>query len=414
MIHKLIQLFLAISFVGGVKCYGQELLHNGSSKSPVEKEIIVADFIAEDTLLTAGNPVAFTNLSTGNPTFFQWNIEGGSPSITYSENPLVMFSLPGLYDVQLIVSGANGSDTLLKKDYIHVLEVQWELPPGWNYSTTISQHSILILHESNPRIFEVPVKSGDYIGVFYEDEADILKCAGAVAWEGSGNTVLVAQGDNPFTGPKDGFSVGETFKWKLYSWELEEEFQAETSYDPEMPINIFIPGAISITQDIFAGTVFEITIPKGWSGISSPVYPWFSNFYDLFGPHLNEVEMICDGAGHFRPGANLNTIGSWQNSGYQIKLKNSITIEFGGYPTEQNTFDVEAGWNILPVLVDCPVEIPELFGSNLSSVTIIQEVAGSAIYWPEYSINTLQTLEPGKAYLLSSSANFTINFDICD
>lgn len=414
MTYRLIQLFLVISFLVGLNSFGQEFSQNETGKNPFPKDEVVADFMTEDTLITAGTPVEFTNLSSGNPTFFNWSIEGGSPSITYSENPLVMFNLPGSFDVQLIVSGVNGNDTVVKEDYIHVLEEQWEMPPGWSYTNTISQHSILILLEANPRIFEVPIDSGDYIGVFYEDEYNNLKCAGATEWKGSENIAFAAQGDNPFTGIKDGFSIGEEFKWKLYSWDLEEEFQAEAAYDPEMPFNIFIPTAISIAQDISAGTAYEITIPKGWSGVSSPVQPWFSDLNDLFGAQMEAVEIIYDGSGFFKPDNNINTIGNWQNSGYLIKLKNSITIEFGGYPAEQSNFIVEAGWNILPVLATCPVDIAELFGSNLYAVNIIQEVAGSAIYWPEYAINTLQTLEPGKAYLLLSSTNITIDFSTCD
>jgi PKD repeat protein len=414
MICRLFQLFFVISFLGGIQGFGQDLLPSENDKNLAEIEIIVADFIAEDTVVTAGNPLAFTNLSSGNPTFFQWNIEGGSPSITYSKNPLVMFYTPGIFDVQLIVSGVNGSDTIIKEDYIHVLEEQTQLPPGWDYNPTFSQHSIIILLESNPRIFEVPIECGDYIGVFYHDDDDNLKCGGAVEWDGAGNTALTSQGDNPFTGPKDGFAFGELFTWKLYSWEHAEEFQADVNFRPDMPFNMFIPGAISITENIAAGTVFEITIPQGWSGLSSPVQPWYSNLHDVFNGQLDEVEMVFDGTGFFRPDQNLNTIGGWQNKGYQIKLKNSITVEIGGYPVNPQTIDVEAGLNILPVPVSCPVDINDLFGNNLSKVIIIREIAGTAMFWPEYGMNTLQSLEPGKAYILSVSSGFTIDFGVCE
>ncbi len=378
------------------------------------KETVVADFMAQDTIVTVGDLVEFTNLSSGNPTLFQWHIEGATPSIVYAENPNVIFNIPGVYDVQLIASGANGADTLLKIDYIQVLQEQSVLPPGWEYSTSVSQHTIIIFQESNPRIFETPIEPGDHIGVFYEDYNGEYSCGGAVQWEGDGNTAIVAQGDNYFTPAKDGFMVGETFTWKLYSWQHEQEFAAEATYDPQMPLNIFIPNAISLILDLSAGTVFNITIPQGWSGISSFVQPWFANLDALFEPHLDDVEMIFDGTGHFQPDKNLNTIGNWENKGYQIKLKNSITVEFAGYPTEQKFVNISYGWNILPIPDNCTYEVAELLDGHLNKVSIIREIAGHNMYWPDYAIFTLGELQPGKAYFLQANETFILEFEACE
>lgn len=380
----------------------------------LQKESIQADFIVEDSVVLAGQPVAFTNLSTGNPTFFLWNFQGGTPSISYVESPVIQYSNSGLFDVELVVSGLNGSDTLRKEEYIQVIKEQVELPPGWEYNPSITQHTLVITLDSNPRIFEEPLLPGDFIGVFYEDDNNELKCGGAVEWTGSGNTAVVAQGDNFFTGEKDGFDTGESFNWMLYSWEKETTFPAEASYDPILQLSVFVPDAISVVLDLAAGTVAEVTFPEGWSGISSYVLPWNNNLEDIFASHLDEIEIISDGLGFFQPNGNNNSISNWENRGYIVKMKSSVVIEFEGYPTAELSVEVVEGWNIIHVPIACEVSVADLLQANIGDVQIVREIAGQKLFWPDYSIETLQVLAPGKAYFLKASAPFTLEFQPCD
>ncbi len=375
---------------------------------------IQADFEAEDTVIYVGNPIAFTDLSTGNPTFHRWDFEGATPSISYSTSPTILYSNAGNFDVQLIVSGLNGSDTLLRENYIEVLPEHSGLPPGWEYSTTISQHTIVVTGESNPRIFEVPIQPGDYIGVFYEDDNNELKCGGAVEWPESGNTAVVAQGNNFFTPEKDGFDTGETFTWKLYSWEMQEEFEAKATYDPEMQLSIFVPNAISVVIDLAAGTVSQVIFPEGWSGVSSYVLPWKNNMEEIFADHLDDIELIYDGSGFFRPDQNLNSIGNWHSKGYLVKMKNEAVVDFAGYPVEDFTVQIESGWNTIHVPVNCEVQIADLLQENISKTAMVRSIAGLSIYWPDYNIFTLQDLIPGKAYQLLATDDFTISFTPCE
>lgn len=51
----------------------------------------------------------------------EWIFEGGSPATSNLQNPNVTYAQAGKYDVTLIVSNANGSDTLKLEDYIEVI-----------------------------------------------------------------------------------------------------------------------------------------------------------------------------------------------------------------------------------------------------------------------------------------------------
>jgi len=83
---------------------------------------LTASFQASKTLLLIGNTVEFTNLSSGLPILWEWTFEGGIPESFLGAQPVeVKYPEGGLYDVRLVVSDGIDYDTLLLKDYIHVV-----------------------------------------------------------------------------------------------------------------------------------------------------------------------------------------------------------------------------------------------------------------------------------------------------
>lgn len=70
--------------------------------------------------LCPGTCTTFLNLSF-NSTTYQWSFPGASPDTSTDLNPSsICYPNPGNYDVQLIATNANGSDTLLLTNYITV------------------------------------------------------------------------------------------------------------------------------------------------------------------------------------------------------------------------------------------------------------------------------------------------------
>jgi len=95
-------------------------------------EALLALFSASDITPCAGGTVSFSDQSSGAPISWNWTFEGGTPPTSTLENPEVVYDLPGLYDVELIVSDGTDSDTLLQPDFIHVVSVPGQpgLPSG--------------------------------------------------------------------------------------------------------------------------------------------------------------------------------------------------------------------------------------------------------------------------------------------
>ncbi len=83
---------------------------------------LAASFIS-DTTTCATSQLQFTDQSAGNPTGWYWEFPGGTPDSSREQNPLIAYNTPGKYDVTLIVSRGNNSDTSYMADYIDVFEL---------------------------------------------------------------------------------------------------------------------------------------------------------------------------------------------------------------------------------------------------------------------------------------------------
>ncbi len=81
----------------------------------------VADFTVSSTSICESNCVNFTDLTANSPTNWSWTFSGGNPNSSTSQNPSnICYSLAGTYQVSLIVTNSEGSDTLTRTSYITV------------------------------------------------------------------------------------------------------------------------------------------------------------------------------------------------------------------------------------------------------------------------------------------------------
>ena len=81
-------------------------------------------FVASATTIDEGDAVTFTDQSTGTPTSWLWTFEGGSPSSSTDQNPTgIIYANQGLYDVTLVATNADGSDTMVKAEYMVVYAI---------------------------------------------------------------------------------------------------------------------------------------------------------------------------------------------------------------------------------------------------------------------------------------------------
>lgn len=90
-----------------------------------------ANFVALNTSICTGGNINFASNSLNNPTSLNWTFVGGIPATSTLANPTVVYNTNGTYDVMLIVSNANGSDTLFMSAYITVSTPTAGSPNTW-------------------------------------------------------------------------------------------------------------------------------------------------------------------------------------------------------------------------------------------------------------------------------------------
>lgn len=78
----------------------------------------VADFTSNVTAGCAPLVVNFTDQSTGDPKFWNWDL--GNGQLSNLRNPTAVYSTPGTYTVTLVVRNQNGTNGITKTNYITV------------------------------------------------------------------------------------------------------------------------------------------------------------------------------------------------------------------------------------------------------------------------------------------------------
>lgn len=71
--------------------------------------ICSAEFMASNQVICVGQEVSFTDLSFFNPIAHEWNFEGADNVISTQKNPIVTYSVPGVYPVTLTVVDSNSN-----------------------------------------------------------------------------------------------------------------------------------------------------------------------------------------------------------------------------------------------------------------------------------------------------------------
>lgn len=87
-----------------------------------------ADFISNKTTVCVGDQIQFTDDSYNSANGWTWNFPSGTPSTSTSQNPLITYSTPGIYEVTLTATDGSVSDSETKTQYIKVLENSSSLP----------------------------------------------------------------------------------------------------------------------------------------------------------------------------------------------------------------------------------------------------------------------------------------------
>ena len=159
----------------------------------------------------------------------------------------------------------------------------------------------------------------------------------------------------------------------------------------------------------------NITIPVGWSGISSYIIPKDSLLDTIFVGYVADTLAISNFDSIYINGLVNNEMNYWRsNAGRRIKVNEEYTVKYYGKRHYNTIVQLDTGWSILPVISTCSIScdtIKSLIGEGFE---MIIEIGGDHVYWPDKSITTLKVLYPGKAYYIKNSEVTSFQYPKCN
>jgi len=172
------------------------------------------------------------------------------------------------------------------------------------------------------------------------------------------------------------------------------------------------PATLTVLQPL-ANHVIDF--PSGWSSLSTYIDPLNKDLGNMFAAIADRVVILITGDKMYYPSQGINTIGTFDpKKGYTIKLSSSASLTITGSMQTNKSISLPAGWSHLPVLSNCEITVQTLFGASINQVYLIKEIAGSKVFWPEMNILTLQSLIPGRAYMVKMSSGVQVTFPACN
>lgn len=427
-----------------------------------EDEVLSAQFTADITTVCLNGQVQFSDLSTGEVAQWLWTFEGGTPASSTAQNPLVSYQTSGNYDVTLWVTDNIENDSKVKAGFITVnrepvVNAGADMETCNNDKVILSgdaqNYSAFLWSTSGDGLFsnsssltsEYTPGAEDILNGYAEisltayplspcpafvSDAMILTIntspiitsepQNVIAQTGTQAIFQIeAEGSAPISytwfGPAGEIAGANTIQLTLEAVSAEDEgayyCTVENSCDSIESTHATLTLESLITQ--------TISIPNGWSGISSWLVPQNPMVETIFADMVaNGGLVVLQNYEHvYWPGQNINSIdlnGGWDmQSGYQIKLNGSREITFEGNTPESKTLSyAQAGWQLMPVLSECPTNVEDLFAGMTDDVLVIKEVAGIKLYWPGVFQNLYQ-LEPGKSYNAGFSTAVSFTYPEC-
>lgn len=292
------------------------------------------------------------------------------------------------------------------------------LPPNWNFTPTNSTHFFSIPFGVIPMFNGAPLPGGSYIGTFYLDGQE-EKCGGYKLWTGQAGISVPAYGNDFSTPEKDGFDNGDNIIWKVFIPDYNEEYYALAVYNQTLPHHDgkFFPFGISLLTAIDAHVTEQQTLifNGGWSAVSSYLQPKWKNTEAVFGVNFQQIVFMGDGDKSYYPGESIYKLTDFEmNTAYLVKSLDGFDLELEGISDHQQTIQLYAGWNLLPILSTCGLTTIDLLGNLGDILVLVKEIAGDKVYWPAKEVGSLDELIPGRAYFILLNEDAVLNFEDCE
>ncbi len=395
---------------------------------------LMADFSAEPLTGLAPLSVAFTDLSTGNATQWEWDFDNDGLVDSYDQNPTHIYTQEGVYSVKLtIYSLTDNSAFKLIEDYITVTPNNNYFEPVW-----VSPFNPMTFYIVGANIDEAPMQAGDEVGLFDIDPTtgqEICVGSGTLTEQLGGGTyleVIASMDDGSNPEQANGFTPGNTIIYKLWS-EVTGEISSITANYPYPGYDEVYTSQGSAFVELNGVTYIEqcIELATGWNIMSFRAMPENPDMLNIVQPLINDeilYKVLNEAGGSvfhlpFPPpnGQWSNTIGDMESTeGYYIKVEDNGTLCIEGLPVETPMdIPLSQGWNIMGYPCENPqnalTAVQPLINDDVL-YKVIDEAGGTIFHLPfpppngQWS-NTIGAFESGEGYYIKVTENTSLTME---
>ncbi len=295
-----------------------------------------ADFTATITSGIAPLTVQFQDTSQGNPTGWNWDVDGDGFSDYSEKNCIHTYSEPGDYTVTLSVTGNGALDSIIRTAYIHILS---ELPT--------SEHITLNLHPG-----------WNFISVL-QTLAEGHRTAGEV-----------------FSGVETG---GHSIFWYDASHQNWDQINPNDTLDPFKGIWVYSVSSAQVTLTLYEDPSMEHTVvlQPGWNAIGFPfIYSarealfsvqnaWTHMFGYDSGSQMYETSIVNGGSG-----AHSDMYPVIPGKGYWVFMNEGGTLSFSIFPLETDFPMVDESYPVYRIIT------PNLTNEEIQQLGTLFGVSG--------------------------------------
>lgn len=273
---------------------------------------------------------------------------------------------------------------------------------NWDFEVTGINHTLILPEGLNSELLSgSSLEDGDKVGVFFDDNGELI-CAGFTTWEGT-TTIIPAQGDDVTTNIKDGFDLGETFKWMIWDASENKTIEALANYVDESVDNYQTNGISTLTSINALPLISnqDIELKAGWNMFSTYMKHDNMKIKNVFHQLAQYVVIAKNNFGHaYLPEWDFDGItdGMIPGHAYQTKMKEDQTLKINGQyvKPEKHPILLEEGWNMIGYLRTSEAPTKSIF-SHIEDLVIVKDNAGMA-YLPEYDFDGIGMMKSGRGY----------------
>lgn len=400
------------------------MIVSGITQQPTAPPVV--DFYTPSTTVFAGADVQFTDLSTQFPDTWSWTFEGALPATSLQRNPIVVYNTPGTYTVSLTASNALGAGTETKTNYVTVTEMplsycsssgnnsssEWISQTQFNdfinesAAAGYTDFTNLLLNWEPGETINFTLTPGFGWWTYYEYWRIWIDYNKDGDFDDIGELVFTSGGSKQ---PVSGSFVVPTNATGTTRMRISMKYNGEPD-----PCGTFGYGEVEDYAVHFNSPLsVSLNLPEGWSGFSLPFEPEQTTIGDIFGASANDIIILQNYSSLYWPAMQINTFAGWDAvTAGQLKMNQSHQITLQGTASSR-TMTFDAGWNYMPVMSMCNVNLTELLTPVIDNVVMVKSIADIHVFWPEASIYTLQMLQPGKAYFANFDAPISLTFPEC-